>query len=179
MQPIWVARVIPEQTVEKGDKITFTYQNATAPAMPEKSSFKFFFDGTQVMPDLDVIVQSAKGVSKLALSAANFNIDTDGSTDVTVSLQADDGSNAVRSEDTVVSLTASSGTIASSVTIAAGEYMATTKLSATVAANITLNASTTVTGIAAAEAVTVHADTDNVLSPPSRSVICTPKRVIP
>ena len=45
-----VARVISERTVEKGDKIMFTYQNAMAPAMPEKSVFKFFFDGTQVTP---------------------------------------------------------------------------------------------------------------------------------
>ena len=69
-----VARVVSEKTVEKGDRITFTYENATAPAMPEKSAFKFFFDnGTQVTPDLNVIVQSAEGASMLALEAADFN----------------------------------------------------------------------------------------------------------
>ena len=72
---------------------------------------------------------------------------------------ADDDSVATSSDDTMVTLTADSGTIAASVTIEAGEYMATTELSATAAANITVTASAT--GLTGAE-IMVHADTDNV-----------------
>ena len=156
-----VARVMSEQTVEKGDKIMFTYENATAPAMPEKSVFQFFFDNVQVTPDLNVLVQSAEGASMLALEAADFTIE-DGPGMVTVKLMAADGSAAVRNEDTVVTLTASAGMITPSVTIAAGSYMAEASLTATAAGHITINASTTAMGIAAAEAIMVTADTTNV-----------------
>ena len=89
-----VARVISERTVEQDDKIMFTYSNATAPAMPEKSTFKFFFDGTQVTPDLDVLVQSAEGASAVSLSSDSdsFIIDDGGTLTVMVKLVAADGS---------------------------------------------------------------------------------------
>ena len=153
-----VARVASEKTVEKGDKITFTYENAIPPAMPEKSSFKFFFDGTQVLPDLDVIVQSAEGATALGLEASTFNIE-DGPATVTVKLMASDGSVATSSTDTMVTLTASSGTITSPVTIAAGTYMAEATLTATAAARITITASAT--DLEGAE-IMVLADTTNV-----------------
>ena len=73
---------------------------------------------------------------------------------------ASDGSPATGSADTVVTLTADGGTIASSVTIAAGDYHAETELSATASANITVTASAT--GLEGAE-IMVHADTDNVM----------------
>ena len=155
-----VARVKSEQTVERGDRITFTYENATAPAMPEKSTFKFFFDGTQVLPDLDVIVQSAEGATALGLEAADFTIE-DGPTTVTVKLMVSDGSVATSNDDTVVSLTADGGTIdPASVTITAGTYHAETELSATASGHITITASAT--GLTDGTTM-VTANTNNVM----------------
>ena len=155
-----VARVISERTVEQGDKIMFTYQNAMAPATPEKSTFRFFFDGTQVTPDLNVIVQSAEGASALGLEAADsFIIDDGGSLMVTVKLMAADGSVATMNANTVVTLTASSGTITSSVTISAGDYEAEATLTADEPGNITITAAAT--GLEGAELM-VMANTDNV-----------------
>ena len=153
-----VARVISERTVEQGDKIMFTYSNAMAPAMPEKSVFKFFFDGTQVTPDLDVIVQSAEGATMLGLEAADFTIE-DGPATVTVKLMAADGSVATMNADTTVTLTASSGTITPSVTISAGDYEAEATLTADEPGSITITASAT--GLTDAELM-VMADTNQV-----------------
>ena len=157
-----VARVISERTVEQGDKIMFTYSNATAPAMPEKSTFKFFFDGTQVTPDLDVLVQSAEGASAVSLSSDSdsFIIDDGGTLTVTVKLVAADGSAATQNAATTVTLSADGGTITSPVTIEAGSYHGEATLSATDPGSITITASAT--GLEGAELM-VTADTNNVM----------------
>ena len=85
----------------------------------------------------------------------------DGAATVTVKLVAADGSAATRNEDTVVTLTASAGSITSSVTITAGNYHAEASLTATTAGMIAINASTDATGIADAAEITVTADTNN------------------
>ena len=144
-----------------GDSVVFTYSNADAPAMPEVSMFTTSYDSMQVgtADDVKVIVQSVEGATKLALEAADFNIDNGGSTTVTVKMLAADDSVATSSTDTVVTLTASApGSIAASVTIAAGEYDAETELTATMAGNITVTAAAT--DLEGAE-IMVHADTDN------------------
>ena len=147
--------------MEQGDKIMFTYSNAMAPAMPAKSTFKFFFDGTQVTPDLDVIVQSAEGATALGLEADDsFIIDDGGSLMVTVRLMAADDSVATMNAAVDVTLTASSGTITSPVTIAAGEYEGVATLSAADPGSITITASAT--GLEGAELM-VTADTNNVM----------------
>ena len=158
-----VARVASEQTVEKDDRITFTYSNATAPAMPEKSTFTFFFDGSQVLPDLDVLVQSAAGASAVSLSSDSdsFIIDDGGTLTVTVKLVADDGSAATQNAATTVTLSADGGTITSPVTIEAGSYQGEATLTADEPGSITITASAT--GLTDAEALMVTADTNNVM----------------
>ena len=138
--PMIIVATVGAAGLAAGDSVVFTYTNAMAPAMPEASMFITEYDDGQVAGDYKVIVQSAAGASKLALEAADFNIDGGGSTTVTVKLLAEDDSVATSSDDTMVTLTADGGTIAASVTIEAGEYMATTELSATAAANITVTA---------------------------------------
>ena len=157
-----VARVISERTVEQDDKIMFTYSNATAPAMPETSVFKFFFDGTQVTPDLDVLVQSAEGASAVSLSSDtdSFIIDDGGTLTVTVKLVAADGSAATQNAATTVTLSADGGTITSPVTIEAGSYQGDASLSADDPGSITITASAT--GLEGAELM-VTADTNNVM----------------
>ena len=87
-----VATVAAGKMVKAGDMVVFTYTNAMAPAMPEASMFITEYDGEQVAGDYKVIVQSAAGAAKLALEAADFNIDGGGSTTVTVKLLAADDS---------------------------------------------------------------------------------------
>ena len=163
MPMIMVATVASGKKLAARDSVKFTYSNATAPTATGASHFTTEYDGMAVgeMDDVKVIVQSAEGATQLSVEADDFNVDTDGSTEVTIKLMASDGSVATAGAGGVtVTLTASSGTIASSVMIAAGEYMAMTDLSATAAANITVTASAD--GLTGAE-IMVHADTDNVM----------------
>ena len=76
-----VARVLPEKTVEKDQRIIFSYQDAVAPATPGQSEFVVIFDTGEV-DTLSVLVQSAEGATQLALSsdADSFIIDDGGST---------------------------------------------------------------------------------------------------
>ena len=60
-----VARVLPEKTVEKDQRIIFSYQDAVAPATPGKSEFVVIFD-TEEVDTLSVLVQSAEGATQLA-----------------------------------------------------------------------------------------------------------------
>ena len=158
MDMIMVATVLSEASLMEGDMVVFTY-TGMSPEMPEASQFITEYDSEPVEGDSKVIVQSADGAEALALEASDFTIE-DGPTTVTVKLVAADGSVATSDDDTVVTLTASSGTITSPVTIAAGGYMATATLTATDAANITITASAT--GLTGDEE-TVLADTDNVM----------------
>ena len=156
-----VARVLPEKTVEKDQRIIFSYQDAVAPATPGKSEFVVFFD-TEEVDTLNVLVQSAEGATQLALSsdADSFILDDGGSTTVTVKLVGPDGTSpATRDEATTVTLSAEGGTIASSVTIPAGSYHADASLSAADPGDITITASAT--GLEGDELM-VTADTDNV-----------------
>ena len=156
-----VARVLPEQTVEKGERLIFSYQNGVAPDAPGKSEFVFLFDERQV-DILNVLVESAGDASALDIvSEESFMIDDGGTLTVTVKLLDSEDNLATRSTDTTVNLRASSGTI-SSVTIPAGDYHAETTLSAEEAANITITATAaTATGLADAEPLTVLADTNS------------------
>ena len=158
MDMIMVAEVASEASLMEGDMVVFTY-TGMSPEMPEASQFITEYDSEPVEGDSKVIVQSADGAEALALEASDFTIE-DGPTTVTIKLVAADGSVATSDDDTVVTLTASSGTITSPVTIAAGGYMATATLTATDAANITITASAT--GLTGDEE-TVLADTDNVM----------------
>ena len=123
MPMIMVATVASGKMVKAGDMVKFTYTNATAPDATGGNYFTTEYDGEQVGEDADVkvIVQSPEGPTALMLTAANFNVDTDGSTTVTVKLVDSDGDPATRSVDTMVDLTASSGTLAD-ITIEAGDY---------------------------------------------------------
>ncbi len=170
MPMIMVATVASGAKLAARDSVKFTYSNATAPTATGASHFTTEYDDMAVgeMDDVKVIVQSAEGATQLSVEADDFNVDTDGSTEVTIKLMASDGSVATAGAGGVtVTLTASSGTIASSVMIAAGEYMAMTDLSATAAANITVTAMADLDGDAATDPdeamVMVHADTDNVM----------------
>ena len=163
MPMIMVATVASGKKLAARDSVKFTYSNATAPAATGPSHFTTEYDDMAVgeMDDVKVIVQSAEGATQLSIEADDFNVDTDGSTEVTIKLMASDGSVATAGAGGVtVTLTASSGTIASLVMITAGEYMAMTDLSATAAANITVTAAAD--GLTGAE-IMVHADTDNVM----------------
>ena len=156
-----VATVADGKMVKAGDMVVFAYTNAMAPADTGPSYFTTEYDDMQVgeNADVKVIVQSAEGPTALMLTADDFNVDTDGSTTVTVKLVDSDGDPATRSTDTMVDLTASSGTLAD-ITIAAGEYMGTSELSATASANITVTANAE--GFDEVE-IMVHADTSNVV----------------
>ena len=171
-----IAQVKSGESVAGGQKVIFTYQNATAPATPEQSVFDVSFDGVKLTGDnaqpAPVIVQSAAGVSKLGLGANDkdgketdtFMIDNKGTLTITVKLLATDNSVATRNTDTVVTPTSSSSTGSfnpATVTIKAGEYMGTTAYSDTTAGNVTINASTTATGVAAAMALAIKANTAN------------------
>ena len=98
-----VARVRAGSAGVRGeDQIIFTYQNATAPQTPERSMFTVFFDNLEVTT-LPVVVQSATGATRLAVSAypATFSRDagaTHTSSTVTVKLQDDSGNAAAPSE---------------------------------------------------------------------------------
>ena len=162
--------------VDEGEMVIFTYENATAPSTAGMSEFQVTFDGVVVESDTDtVIVQSAAGVSKLGLEASDadgnatdtFMIDDGGTLTVTVKLLATDDSVdslATRAEATTVTLTSSSTTgtfTPATLTIAAGETMGMTAYADTMAGNVTINASTTATGVAAAEALAIKANTEN------------------
>ena len=168
MDMIMVATVADEASLMKGDMVVFTY-TGMSPEMPEASQFITEYDSMQVEGDTKVIVQSAEGASMLALSTEedSFIYDNGGALTVTVKLVsvADDGtmSEATSDDDVEVTLTASSGTIASMVTIEAGAYMATATLTATAPADIMIDASTDAEGIAAADTLTVEADTNNLM----------------
>ena len=159
---IMVAQVASGKKVMAGDTIVFTYTNATAPTTLGPAVFTTSYDGMQVGSDEDVkvIVQSAEGATKIAVeSDDSFIIDNNGTLEVTVKLKAADDSDATRSTDTVVSLTASSGEIKpSSVTIPTGKYMATATYSATASAYVIITASAT--GLEDGTTEEIHADTN-------------------
>ena len=86
-----VARVLPEQTVEKGERLIFSYQNGVAPDAPGKSEFVFLFDERQV-DILNVLVEFAGDASALDIvSEESFMIDDGGTLTVTVKLLDSDG----------------------------------------------------------------------------------------
>ena len=139
--PMIMVGTVAAAGLAAGDSVVFAYANATAPADTGPSYFTTEYDEMQVgeNADVKVIVQSAEGATAVMLAADDFNVDTDGSTTVTVTLVDSDGDPATRSVDTMVDLEASSGTLAD-ITIEAGEYMGTSELSATASANITVTA---------------------------------------
>ena len=159
-----VARVLPEKTVEKDQRIIFSYQDAVAPATPGKSEFVVIFD-TEEVDTLSVIVQSAEGATQLVLSsdADSFIIDDGGSLDITVKLVGPDGTSPATSDEaTTVTLSADGGTITSPVTIDAGEYEGVATLTADDPGSITITAAATATGLEGDELM-VTADTNNVV----------------
>ena len=164
--------------VKAGETVIFTFQNATAPAAAGPSEFQVYYDGAKVESDDDVVnVQSAAGAEMLALSSeeASFLIDDGGSLTVTVMLQAADGSAATRAVDTTVTLVSSSDDGSfdpATVTIPAGDTMGTSDYSDGKVGSVEITASTDATGIAAADALPIVANTEN---PMLESVDFSPK----
>ena len=152
--------------VAAGETVIFTFQNATASADAGPSTFQVYYDGAQVESDDDVVlVQSGEGAAMLALSSEEdtFIIDEGGSLTVTVMLQADDGSAATRAVDTVIALESSSDNGSfdpATVTIAAGETMGTSDYSDGSVGSVEITASTDATDVAAADALTITANTE-------------------
>ena len=152
--------------VAAGETVIFTFQNATAPADAGPSTFQVYYDEAKVESDDDVVlVQSGEGAAMLALSSeeGTFIIDDGGSLTVTVMLQADDGSAATRAVDTVIALESSSDNGSfdpATVTIAAGETMGTSDYSDGSVGSVEITASTDATDVAAADALTITANTE-------------------
>ena len=155
--------------VKAGETVTFTYQNATAPANAGMSEFQVYYDGAMVESDDDtIVVQSAEGVTKLALSSeeATFFIDNNGTLTVTVMLQAADGSAATRGVETMVTLGTDPAATGSfnppKVTISAGETMGTSDYSSQSVASVEITASVDgVPTIADAVPLEIIANTQN------------------
>ena len=129
-----VARVrAGSSTVDAGDVVSFTYENADAPRAPERSTFKVLFDNQQVGDDLIVVVQSEAGATALDVNApASVSADDGESVAVTLMLQDDSGNAAAMGTDQDVALSSSSangsfivdGEAVTMVTIPAGESSA-------------------------------------------------------
>ena len=166
--------------VAAGETVIFTFQNATASEDAGPSTFQVYYDGAKVESDDDVVlVQSGEGAAMLALSSEEdtFIIDEGGSLTVTVMLQAADGSAATRAVDTVIALESSSDNGSfdpATVTIAAGETMGTSDYSDGSVGSVEITASTDATDVAAADALTITANTE---MPMLESVDFSPKVV--
>ena len=158
-----VARIKPNQKVVGGHKIVFTY-TGTAPATAGTSAFQMSFDGVRLTNNLKpIIVQSAEGVSKLALEGEDsFLIEADDGLELTIKLQDADGNLALMTTPVTVTLTSTSSTgsfSSATVTIAAGEPEGTVTYTDTAISEVTITASAT--GLDSA-IHTVTADTDNL-----------------
>ena len=152
--------------IAANETVTFTYQNATAPSTAVTSTFQVYYDGAMVASNDDtVVVQSAEGVTKLALSSEEntFFIDNNGTLTVTVMLQATDDSAARRLVDTTVTLTgATTGSFnPETIIIPAGETMGTSDYSDGSVGSVEITASTDATGIADAAPLAIIANTEN------------------
>ena len=157
-----VVRVLPEQAVEKGERLIISYQNAVAPVTPGKSEFVVFFDDGEA-DRFNVVVRSAAGAAKLAIdSDDSFIIDDGGALTVTVKLH--DAEDRVATRDVPTSVTLDDGGAGGSfdpatVTIDAFKYMGTSTYTAAMVDNVTITA--TATGLTDPEPLTVLADTNN------------------
>ena len=159
-----VATVASGKMVKEGDMVVFTYSNAMAPAMPERSVFTTEYDGMMVGGDNTVVVNSTTGVSKVALESANSFVKEVGSLTVTAKLVDEDGMPATRSMPTKVTFMSSSSTGSFNppeIDIDAGDYMGTSEYSDTEAGNVMLSASTTATGVAGSGDMPVLVDTND------------------
>ena len=159
-----VARIKSTEKVLAGDQIVFTY-TGTPPATAGTYAFQMSFDGVQLTDNLEpIIVQSAEGVSKLVLEGeASFLIEDEDGLELTIKLQASDGSLALMTTPVTVTLTSTASTTGSfspeTVTIAAGESEGTATYTDTAVSEVTITASAT--GLDSATHM-VKADTDNV-----------------
>ena len=154
---IMVATVAAGAKLAVGDSVVFTYSNATATSVLGHSDFTTEYDGEGVEGNVTVLVESAEGATALQLEVDDFTIE-DGPVTVTVTLLDANGEPATRSTPTVVTLDASSGTIAP-ITIPAGKYSMTGEYSATEAARVSITASAT--GLTSSESMTFLADTND------------------
>ena len=94
-----------------GDTITFTYENATAPAVPEISNFVLIFDQQPIADSVKVRVQDSMP-SMLSLESAGTVSADEGAMPlgITVGLRDDDGDAVARENDAMVTLTSTSTT---------------------------------------------------------------------
>ena len=134
-----MARVKRNGRVQSGDKIVFTYYNATAPATAEVSEFQMMFDTTAITEGpFEVLVQPTGGATQIGFKpVATLSVDETVQMPVmvTVELQAADGSAATAAADVTVTLSSDSSTgmfsatadgtqtATTMVTIAAGRWL--------------------------------------------------------
>ena len=143
-----VARIKATKNVTEKQQIVFTY-TGTAPATAGTYAFQMSFDGVRLTDNLKpIIVQSAEGVSKLVLEGeASFLIEDEDGLELTIKLQASDGSLALMTTPVTVTLTSTASTTGSfspeTVTIAAGESEGTATYTDTAVSEVTITASAT------------------------------------
>ena len=150
------------------EMITFTYQNAAAPATAETSNFQMWFGGVQV-GDVSVRVQDSMPSMLSLSSAGTVSADAGAELVITVGLADADGNAVAMNSDAMVTLTSSSatgafsmmageaGTASATVTIAGGDVSKMVYYTDSTAGTATITA--TAPGLtAASQAVTVTAD---------------------
>ena len=106
------ARLKLGQSVQAGDRIIFTYENADAPDTIGPSTFKMLFGNVLVRDtDLTVVVGSGKDAAMLMVdvSADMILMEDDESVTVTVMLQDEDGNDVPATEDMDVMLESETG----------------------------------------------------------------------
>ena len=143
--------------VEKGDQITFTYQNAQAPMTVGVSPFKLIFDG-QVVDDVSVRVQDSMPSMLNLRSAGTVSADEGAMLQITVELQDADGKAVAMNSDAMVTLTSTlatgvfsmAGEAVTTVTIDGGETSTMVYYMDSTAGTATINASAPGTNLTAA-----------------------------